>query len=102
MNTYGVFNGGGGIFSGVSGSTVDAVVAGFNRAVAPDVVSVLQSSVIKGTITEGMSVSALSSLSVDTVDCFAYYNHGYVDLCNADCRDQVLRWRKRKKRWRHC
>jgi len=62
VNTYGVFNGGGGIFSGVSGSAVDAVVAGFNRAVAPDVVSVLQSSVIKGTITEGISVSALSSL----------------------------------------
>jgi ABC-2 type transport system permease protein len=62
VNTYGLFNGGGGIFSGVSGSTVDAVVAGFNRAVAPDVVSVLQSSVIKGTITEGISVSALSSL----------------------------------------
>jgi ABC-2 type transport system permease protein len=62
VNTYGVFNGGGGIFSGVSGSAVDAVVAGFNRAVAPDVVSVMQSSVIKGIITEGISVSALSSL----------------------------------------
>jgi ABC-2 type transport system permease protein len=62
VNTYGVFNGGGGIFSGVGGSTVNAVVAGFNRAVAPDVVSVSESSVIKGTITEGVSVSVLSSL----------------------------------------
>jgi len=62
VNTYGVFNGGGGIFSGIGGSTVTAVVAGFNRAVAPDVVSVSQSSVIKGTITEGVSVSVLSGL----------------------------------------
>jgi ABC-2 type transport system permease protein len=62
VNTYGVFNGGGGIFSGIGGSTVDAVVAGFNRAVAPDVVSVSESSVIKGTITEGVSVSVLSGL----------------------------------------
>ena len=62
VNTYGVFNGGGGIFSGVGGSTVTAVVEGFNRAVAPDVVSVSQSSVIKGTITEGVSVSVLSGL----------------------------------------
>jgi len=62
VNAYGVFNGGGGIFSGVGGSTVTAVIAGFNRAVAPDVVSVSQSSVIKGTITEGVSVSVLSGL----------------------------------------
>ncbi len=64
VNTYGIFNGGGGIFSGVSGSTVNAVVGGFNRAVAPDVVSVSESSVIKGQITDGVSVSVLSSLMV--------------------------------------
>jgi ABC-2 type transport system permease protein len=62
VNTYGIFNGGGGIFSGVGGSTLNAVVSGFNRAVAPDVVSVSESSVIKGTITNGVSVSVLSSL----------------------------------------
>jgi len=62
VNIYGVFNGGGGIFSGVGSSTVDAVIAGFNRAVAPDVVGVLQSSIIKGVITEGVSVSVLSGL----------------------------------------
>ncbi len=62
VNSYGVFNGGGGIFSGVSSSTVTAVVNGFNRAVAPDVVSVSESSVIKGQITNGVSVSVLSSL----------------------------------------
>jgi ABC-2 type transport system permease protein len=62
VDTYGVFNGGGGIFSGISGSTVNAVVGGFNRAVAPDVVSVSESSVIKGTIATGVSVSVLSGL----------------------------------------
>ena len=62
VNTYGIFNGGGGIFSGVGGSIVNAVVSGFNRAVAPDVVSVSESSVIKGQITNGVSVSVLSSL----------------------------------------
>ncbi len=62
VDTYGVFNGGGGIFSGVSGSTVTAVVNGFNRAVAPDLVSVSESSVIKGQITNGVSVNVLSNL----------------------------------------
>jgi ABC-2 type transport system permease protein len=62
VNTYGVFNGGGGIFSGVGNTTVTAVVNGFNRAVAPNVVSVSESSVIKGIITNGVSVSVLSSL----------------------------------------
>jgi ABC-2 type transport system permease protein len=62
VNTYGLFNGGGCIFSGIGGTTVTAVVNGFNRAVAPDVVSVTESSVIKGTITNGVSVSFLSSL----------------------------------------
>ncbi len=62
VDTYSIFNGGGGIFSGISGSTVNAVVAGFNRAVAPDMVLVSESSVIKGTIANDVSVSVLSSL----------------------------------------
>jgi ABC-2 type transport system permease protein len=62
VDTYGIFNGGGGIFSGISGSTVNAVVGGFNRAEAPDVVSISESSIIKGTIAKGVSVSDLSSL----------------------------------------
>jgi ABC-2 type transport system permease protein len=62
VDTYSIFNGGGGIFSGISGSTVNAVVGGFNRAEAPDVVSISESSVIKGTIAKGASVSVLSSL----------------------------------------
>jgi ABC-2 type transport system permease protein len=62
VNVYGVFNGGGGIFSGIGGTVVTAVVAGFNRAVAPDLVAVSQSSIIKGQIEQGVDASTLSSL----------------------------------------
>ena len=62
VNIYGVFNGGGGIFSGIGGTAVTAVIAGFNRAVAPDVVAVSQSSIIKGQIEQGVDASTLSSL----------------------------------------
>ncbi len=62
VNVYGVFNGGGGIFSSIGGTAVTAVVAGFNRAVAPDVVAVSQSSIIKGQIEQGVDASTLSSL----------------------------------------
>ena len=62
VNVYGVFSGGGGIFSGISGTTFSAVVNGFNRAVAPDLVLVSQSSIIKGQIEYGVDSSALSGL----------------------------------------
>ena len=62
VNFYGVFNGGGGIFSGIGGTAVNAVVSGFNRAVAPDVVTVSQSSIIKGQIEQGIDASTLSGL----------------------------------------
>jgi ABC-2 type transport system permease protein len=62
VDAYGVFNGGGGIFSGIGGSAVTSLVAGFNRAVAPDVVAVSQSSIIKGQIEQGVDASTLSSL----------------------------------------
>jgi ABC-2 type transport system permease protein len=62
VNVYGVFNGGGGIFGGLGGTTVTAVVGGFNRAVAPDVVAVSQSSIIKGQIEQGVDASTLSGL----------------------------------------
>jgi ABC-2 type transport system permease protein len=62
INVYGVFNGGGGIFSGIGGTAVTAVVGGFNRAIAPDVVAVSQSSIIKGQIEQGVDASTLSSL----------------------------------------
>jgi ABC-2 type transport system permease protein len=62
VNVYGVFNGGGGIFSSIGGTAVTAVVGGFNRAVAPDMVAVSQSSIIKGQIEQGVDASTLSSL----------------------------------------
>lgn len=61
VNSYGVFSGGG-IFSGLGGSFVVGIVEGFNRAVAPNVVFVSQSSVIQGVIQEGVDVSILSGL----------------------------------------
>ena len=62
VNIYSIFNGGGGIFGGIGGSTVGAVVQGFNRAEAPDLIVTSQSSVIKGVIEEGVDASTLSSL----------------------------------------
>jgi len=62
VNVYGVFNGGGGIFSGIGGTAVTGVVGGFNRAVAPDVVGVSQSTIIKGQIEQGVDASTLSGL----------------------------------------
>jgi ABC-2 type transport system permease protein len=62
VNVYGVFTGGGGIFSGIGGTAVTAIVGSFNRAVAPDLVAVSQSSIIKGQIEQGVDASTLSSL----------------------------------------
>ncbi len=62
VNVYGVFNGGGGIFSGIGGSSVTVLVENFNRAVAPDLVVASQSSIIKGQIEQGVDASALSGL----------------------------------------
>jgi len=59
---YGVFNGGGGLFSGAGSSSVTALVEGFNRAVAPDLVVASQSSIIKGQIQEGVDSSILGTL----------------------------------------
>ena len=62
VNVYGVFTGGGGIFSGIGGTAVTAIVGIFNRAVAPDLVAVSQSSIIKGQIEQGVDASTLSGL----------------------------------------
>ena len=62
VSMYGVFNGGGGIFSGIGSSSVTALVEGFNRAVAPDLVVASQSSIIKGQIQEGVDSSILGQL----------------------------------------
>jgi ABC-2 type transport system permease protein len=62
VTVYAEFNAAGGIFSGIGGSTVNALVYGFNRAVAPDVIAASQSSIIKGQIEEGVDASTLSGL----------------------------------------
>ncbi|HEY9758626.1 MAG TPA: ABC transporter permease, partial [Oculatellaceae cyanobacterium] len=62
VTMYGVFNGGGGLFSGVGGSSVTYLVEAFNRAVAPDMVVTAQSSIVKGQIQEGIDSSTLGSL----------------------------------------
>jgi ABC-2 type transport system permease protein len=62
VSVYSIFNSGGGIFSGIGGSSVTAIVEGFNRAVAPDLVYASQSSIIKGHVEEGVDASVLSGL----------------------------------------
>ena len=62
LKVYGVFNPGGGVFSGIGGSTIGALATGFNRALAPDLVVTSQSSIIKGQIEEGVDASVLSGL----------------------------------------
>ncbi len=62
VEVYGVFNAGGGIFSGVGSSAITGLVSGFNRAVAPDLVQTSQSSIIKGEIQQGVDSSVLGGL----------------------------------------
>jgi ABC-2 type transport system permease protein len=62
VGVYNVFTGAGGIFSSIGSSSVSALVGGFNRAVAPDLVVTLPSTIIKGQIQEGVDASVLSSL----------------------------------------
>jgi ABC-2 type transport system permease protein len=64
VNVYSVFNGGGGIFSGIGSSIVGSLVQGFNREEAPDLIVTSQSSIIKGVIQEGVDASALSGLMI--------------------------------------
>ncbi len=59
---YGVFNAGGGVFSGMGGSSVGNLVEGFNRLIAPDLVTASRSSIIKGQIQEGVDSSVLGGL----------------------------------------
>jgi ABC-2 type transport system permease protein len=62
VTMYGVFNAGGGLFSGAGSSSVTYLVETFNRAVAPDMVAAAQSSIVKGQIQEGVDSSTLGSL----------------------------------------
>ena len=61
VNVYGVFQGGG-IFSNIGSSSFSVFVNGFNRAIAPDVVYLSQSTIIKGEIQDGVDPGTLSGL----------------------------------------
>lgn len=63
VNVYGVFQGGG-IFSNIGSTGFSAVVNGFNRAIAPDVVYTTQSTIIKGEIQQGVDPATLSGLLI--------------------------------------
>jgi len=64
VDVYGVFNVGGGIFSGIGSSAITGLASSFNRAVAPDLVVTSQSSIIKGQIQQGVDSSVLGSLLI--------------------------------------
>jgi len=64
VDVYGVFNVGGGIFSGIGSSAITGFASSFNRAVAPDLVVTSQSSIIKGQIQQGVDSSVLGSLLI--------------------------------------
>jgi ABC-2 type transport system permease protein len=61
VKLYSVFSGGG-LIEGVGSSMIDAVVEGFNRQMAPDVLYASKSSIIKGEIKEGVDPRTLSTL----------------------------------------
>ncbi len=61
LNAYGVFQGGN-VFSGLGATFVTGYASGFNRIVAPDVLTTVQSTIIKGEIQQGVDPTQLSSL----------------------------------------
>ncbi len=63
LKVYGVFQGGG-IFSDIGSSAFSNIANGFNRAIAPDVVYLLQSTIIKGKIQQGVDPATLSGLLI--------------------------------------
>ena len=63
VNSYSVYQGGS-IFSGISSTVASAYVAGFNRAIAPDLVKTTTSTIIKNEIEQGVDPSQLSALMI--------------------------------------
>ncbi len=61
INFYGVFLGSN-IFEAVGSSLIDNLVYNFNRQVAPDVVAIEKSAIVKGEIKEGIDPAFLSNL----------------------------------------
>ena len=63
VNFYVVFSGGG-AFENIGTSLIDNSVSQFNRYLAPDVLAIQKSAIIKGEIERGVDPSALSTLMV--------------------------------------
>lgn len=61
VNSYGIFTGSS-AFGAVGSTVLDAVINQFNREGAPDFVNVTKSSVVKGTIFQGVDPAVLSTL----------------------------------------
>jgi ABC-2 type transport system permease protein len=61
VNTFGVFQGGG-MFSDIGASSVLVVVDRFNRVIAPDMVFVTTSTIIKNQIQQGVDPATISGL----------------------------------------
>jgi ABC-2 type transport system permease protein len=63
VSFYGVFAGGG-LFEAASSTVIDAVVNGFNRYIAPNVLVAEKSTIIKGEVKIGVDPSTVSSLMI--------------------------------------
>jgi ABC-2 type transport system permease protein len=61
IQSYGVYQGGS-IFSGLGTQAANSIVNNFNRAIAPNVVTASQSTIIKGQIQTGVDPTALASI----------------------------------------
>jgi ABC-2 type transport system permease protein len=64
INSYGVFSGGGGVFSDIGSSAITSIINSFNRIIAPNVLFTTQSTIIKGEIQEGIDPATLSGLMI--------------------------------------
>jgi ABC-2 type transport system permease protein len=63
VNSYSVFSGGG-AFENIGTSLFDSSVDQFNRYLAPDVLAVQKSSIIKGQVEQGVDPTVLSTLMI--------------------------------------
>ncbi len=62
VSVYGVFQGGGGIFSGIGAAGITQLVEAFNRYVAPNVLRTEQATIINGQIEIGFDPNTLTGL----------------------------------------
>jgi len=63
INSFSVYQGGG-VFSDIGSSVITSIVNSFNRIIAPNVLYMTQSTIIKGEIQQGIDPAALSGLLI--------------------------------------